>query len=59
MPKEYNHRAIEEKWRKIWKESRLYHVDDVVAASGVASGADSGQEKFYCLDMFPGISGSH
>lgn len=48
--KEYNHKAIEEKWRTVWKDSDLYQVDDVLPA---------GQEKFYCLDMFPNISGSH
>lgn len=41
----YNHRAIENKWRKGWEE-RPVNVDD-----GTKS-------KYYCLDMFPYPSGN-
>ena len=41
----YNHRAIEEKWRKKW-ESDPVNVDD------------GKKPKYYCLDMFPYPSGS-
>ncbi len=40
----YNHRAIEEKWRKEWEEHPV-NVDD------------GKKEKYYCLDMFPYPSG--
>ncbi|MGI6010893.1 MAG: leucine--tRNA ligase [Ruminococcus sp.] len=40
----YNHRAIEEKWRKNWEEHPV-NVDD------------GKKEKYYCLDMFPYPSG--
>ena len=41
----YNHRAIEEKWRKEWEEHPV-NVDD------------GKKEKYYCLDMFPYPSGN-
>ncbi len=41
----YNHRAIEEKWRKEW-EANPVNVDD------------GKKEKYYCLDMFPYPSGN-
>ena len=41
----YNHRAIEEKWRKHWEEHPV-NVDD------------GKKEKYYCLDMFPYPSGN-
>ena len=41
----YNHRAIEEKWRKEW-EAHPVNVDD------------GKKEKYYCLDMFPYPSGN-
>ena len=40
----YNHRAIEEKWRKEWEEHPV-NVDD------------GKKPKYYCLDMFPYPSG--
>ena len=45
MAVSYNHRAIEEKWRKKW-ESDPVNVDD------------GKKPKYYCLDMFPYPSGS-
>ena len=36
----YNHREIEQKWRKIWEE----HPVNV---------NDGKKPKYYCLDMFP------
>lgn len=41
----YNHKAIEEKWRKRWEEKPV--------------NVDTGEKpKYYCLDMFPYPSGS-
>ncbi len=45
MSTPYNHRAIEEKWRKNW-EANPVNVDD------------GKKEKYYCLDMFPYPSGN-
>lgn len=41
----YNHKEIEQKWRKAWKESPI-NVDD------------GHKKKYYCLDMFPYPSGN-
>ncbi|MCI9209585.1 MAG: leucine--tRNA ligase [Eubacterium sp.] len=41
----YNHRAIEQKWRKHWEEHPI-NVND------------GKKEKYYCLDMFPYPSGN-
>ncbi len=41
----YNHREIEEKWRKQWEENPV-NVDD------------GKKPKYYCLDMFPYPSGN-
>ena len=41
----YNHRAIENKWRKGWEENPI-NVDD------------GKKPKYYCLDMFPYPSGN-
>ena len=41
----YNHRAIEQKWRKNWEEHPI-NVND------------GKKEKYYCLDMFPYPSGN-
>ena len=40
----YNHRAIEEKWRRDWEEHPINVEGD--------------KEKYYCLDMFPYPSGN-
>ncbi len=45
----YNHRAIEQKWSKNWKENP---VNTKIDESG------NPKEKYYCLDMFPYPSGS-
>ena len=45
MATPYNHRAIEQKWRKNWEE----HPVNV---------NDGKKPKYYCLDMFPYPSGS-
>ena len=45
MAVKYNHREIEEKWRKYWEEHPV-NVDD------------GKKPKYYCLDMFPYPSGS-
>ena len=42
---QYNHTAIEKKWRANWKENPI-NVND------------GKKEKYYCLDMFPYPSGS-
>lgn len=41
----YNHKAIEQKWRKHWEEQPV-NVND------------GKKPKYYCLDMFPYPSGS-
>ncbi len=45
MATPYNHKAIEQKWRKHWEEHPV-NVDD------------GKKPKYYCLDMFPYPSGS-
>ncbi len=45
MSTPYNHKAVEEKWRKNW-EANPVNVDD------------GKKEKYYCLDMFPYPSGN-
>ncbi len=45
MAAPYNHRAIEEKWRKHWEENPI-NIND------------GKKEKYYCLDMFPYPSGN-
>lgn len=45
MATPYNHRAIEQKWRKNWEEHPI-NVND------------GKKEKYYCLDMFPYPSGN-
>ena len=45
MATPYNHKAIEQKWRKHWEENPV-NVDDGT------------KPKYYCLDMFPYPSGS-
>ena len=45
----YNHKAVEQKWREIWKENSVNTKED---AEG------NKKEKYYCLDMFPYPSGN-
>ena len=42
---QYNHTAIEKKWRSNWEKNPI-NVND------------GKKEKYYCLDMFPYPSGS-
>ncbi len=42
----YNHKAVEEKWQKIWEEKGVFHASD-----------DTSKEKFYALIEFPYPSG--
>ncbi|MCF8227714.1 MAG: leucine--tRNA ligase [Bacteroidales bacterium] len=44
---DYNHREIEKKWQKYWKDNKTFHVD-----------IDHDKPKFYVLDMFPYPSGA-
>jgi len=44
---EYNHREIEKKWQKFWKDNQTYAVSE-----------DPSKEKYYVLDMFPYPSGA-
>ena len=41
----YNHRAVEQKWRKVWEDKPI-------------NGTDGKKPKYYCLDMFPYPSGN-
>ncbi len=43
----YDHKAVEQKWRKYWAENQTYKVEE-----------DYNKEKFYVLDMFPYPSGA-
>ena len=43
----YEHKRIEEKWRKHWKDAKTYRVEN-----------DPSKPKFYALDMFPYPSGA-
>ena len=42
----YNHKAVEEKWQKIWEDKGVFHASD-----------DTVKEKFYALIEFPYPSG--
>lgn len=42
----YNHKAVEEKWQKIWEDKGVFHASD-----------DTSKEKFYALIEFPYPSG--
>ncbi len=44
---DYDHRAIEAKWRTYWLDNKTFKTDDA-----------SDKPKFYCLDMFPYPSGA-
>ena len=46
--KEYNHKVIEEKWKKYWEEHQTFKTDIW----------DFSKPKFYALDMFPYPSGA-
>lgn len=43
----YNHKIVEEKWKKIWLENKEYRCDT----------SDFSKPKYYALDMFPYPSG--
>ncbi|MBI9013224.1 MAG: leucine--tRNA ligase [Clostridiales bacterium] len=45
MSAQYNHKEIEEKWRKNWHQKPINQKEE-------------SKEKYYCLDMFPYPSGS-
>ncbi len=44
---EYNHKDIESRWQRQWKEDKTYHTE-----------IDHNRPKFYVLDMFPYPSGA-
>jgi len=44
---EYNHKDIEARWQKYWKENKVYKTEIV-----------EGKPKYYVLDMFPYPSGA-
>ena len=43
----YNFKSVEDKWQKIWEESKPYKTN-----------VDHKKKKFYCLEMFPYPSGN-
>ena len=45
---EYNHKEVEEKWRKYWEDNKTFKTDVW----------DFSRPKFYALDMFPYPSGT-
>jgi len=44
---EYNHKEIEQRWQKFWRDNEVYKTVE-----------DPGRKKFYVLDMFPYPSGA-
>ena len=42
----YNFKKIEEKWQKIWEEKKTFSTK-----------IEKNKKKFYCLEMFPYLSG--
>ena len=44
---EYNHRDIEQRWQKFWRDNKTYQVTE-----------QPGKPKYYVLDMFPYPSGA-
>ena len=44
---EYNHREIESRWQKAWRDNKVYKAE-----------IDASRPKFYVLDMFPYPSGA-
>ena len=44
---DYNHKEIERRWQKFWRENEVYKVTE-----------DDSRKKFYVLDMFPYPSGA-
>lgn len=44
---EYNHKEIESKWQKYWRDHKIYHTEE-----------NAQKPKFYVLDMFPYPSGA-
>ena len=44
----YNHKSVEEKWRKYWEENKTFKTDEW----------DFSKPKYYVLDMFPYPSGA-
>ena len=46
MDRRYDHRKIEERWQRVWRERDAYRTPDT-----------SDKPKFYCLDFFPYPSG--
>ena len=44
---DYNHKEIETRWQKFWRENEIYKTTE-----------DKTKEKFYVLDMFPYPSGA-
>jgi len=49
--KAYNHKKIEQKWQRYWKEEEIYKTKDLLANLG------RDKLKYYVLDMFPYPSG--
>ncbi len=45
--RQYNHKEVEKKWKKIWEKSGIYKTKE-----------ESGKPKYYVLDMFPYPSGA-
>ena len=45
--KNYDHKAIEQRWQKFWRDNDIYRAEIV-----------PGKKKFYVLDMFPYPSGA-
>ena len=54
--REYDHKKIEKKWQRVWKETGLYKTRKLEAASFARQGLIK-DSKFYILDMFPYPSG--
>jgi leucyl-tRNA synthetase len=55
MKDKYDHKEIEARWQKKWKEDKLYETKDELAASAKASAS---RGNFYALVEFPYPSGN-
>jgi len=55
--RKYNHKDIEKKWQKFWKETEIYKTKDDWENPAFANAA-AGKAKYYVLDMFPYPSGA-
>jgi leucyl-tRNA synthetase len=54
MDKDYDHKKIEQKWRKEWEKNHIYKTDDPASLKATQGKT---KQKCFVLDMFPFPSG--